>query len=241
MDIGGSLSMAGEWMKIELSLPDKPEVHRIAGILGIDPDAVVGKLLRVWAWFDQHTENGNAHGVTYSFIDRITCVSGFAEAMCLSGWLEQNDMVLSLPKFDRHSSQSAKTRATTSNRVKKHRKETKQECNAQTVTQPLPEKRREENIKPRRKASPAECELFSKFYAEYPRKEAKANALKAWAKLQPDERVLACDSVGKYARAMSGREPQYIAMPASWINAKRWQDESFSLQPQRPSFLLGVT
>jgi hypothetical protein len=44
-----------------------------------------------------------------------------------------------MPKFDRHTSQSAKTRASTAKRVAKSR-------NAETVTESLLEKRREEKI-----------------------------------------------------------------------------------------------
>lgn len=129
--------MAGDWMKIELELPDKPEVHAIAGMLNIDPDAVVGKLIRVWQWFDKHTTDGNAYGVTFSLLDRITNVTGFSESMVFVGWLEQKDKILHMPKFDRHTSQSAKTRALSNKRVEKSR-------NANTVTKALPEKRREE-------------------------------------------------------------------------------------------------
>jgi hypothetical protein len=39
--------MAGNWIKFDTSTSDKPEVWAIAESLGIDPDAVVGKLLRV--------------------------------------------------------------------------------------------------------------------------------------------------------------------------------------------------
>ena len=130
--------MAGDWMKIELELPDKQEVHAIANQLNIDPDAVVGKLIRVWQWFDKHTTDGNAYGVTYSLVDRITSITGFGEAMSFVGWLEQNDKVLTMPKFDRHTSNSAKTRALTANRVQKKR-------NADVTMQALPreEKRRD--------------------------------------------------------------------------------------------------
>ena len=102
--------MAGEWIKVELELPDKPEVHYIANALNLDPDAVVGKLIRVWAWFDRNTEDGNAYGVTYLLLDRITRVTGFGEVMALSGWIEQRDKVLFMPKFERHNAQSSKKR-----------------------------------------------------------------------------------------------------------------------------------
>ena len=141
--------MAGDWLKIEVALPDKPEVWQMAGILGIDPDAVVGKLIKVWRWFDAHTENGNAHGVTYALVDSKAGVTGFAEAMALCGWLEQNGSVLSLSKFDRHNGKTAKNRSLTASRVANSRKSnanSNAECNAAIVTTPLAreEKRREE-------------------------------------------------------------------------------------------------
>lgn len=142
--------MAGDWMKIELELPDKPEVHAIASMLNIDPDCVVGKLIRVWQWFDKHTTDGNAYGVTYSLPDRISGVTGFGEAMSFVGWLEQNDKTLSMPKFDRHTSASAKARALTAKRVDKNRSKSNADSNADTVTEsvtsPLAreEKRRED-------------------------------------------------------------------------------------------------
>jgi len=39
--------MAGDWIKLEHTTPDKPEVFAMADTLGIDPDAVTGKLCRV--------------------------------------------------------------------------------------------------------------------------------------------------------------------------------------------------
>lgn len=142
--------MAGDWMKIELELPDKPEVHAIAATLNIDPDAVVGKLIRVWQWFDKHTTDGNALGVTFSLPDRISGVTGFGEAMMFVGWLEQKDKTLMMPHFDRHTSASAKQRALTAKRVAKSKVKTNAEGNGDSVTNPvsdaLPreEKRREE-------------------------------------------------------------------------------------------------
>ena len=52
------------WIKFAHDTPDKPEIWEIAAILKIDPDAVIGKLIRTWIWFDQHTLDGNAKNVT---------------------------------------------------------------------------------------------------------------------------------------------------------------------------------
>jgi len=219
--------MAGDWMKIELELPDKPEVHSIAGILNIDPDAVVGKLIRIWQWFDKHTTDGNAHGVTFALPDRISGVTGFGEAMFFVGWLEQNDKVLTMPKFDRHTSSSAKTRALTNKRVEKTRtkeiEEIEKPCNAATVTVALPEKRREEN---KLKPSLDMTDGFIKFWEAWPsskRKGGKSECYKKWKsqnlELKSDEiiaHVVYCKGNGVW------KNPDYIEAPLVYINNAKW-------------------
>jgi hypothetical protein len=73
--------------RCRVNLPDKPEVWQMAGMLGVEADSVVGKLLRVWAWFDAHTEDGNAVGVTYPLVDRVAGVARFrgGDGVCVGG------------------------------------------------------------------------------------------------------------------------------------------------------------
>lgn len=139
--------MAGDWMKIELELPDKPEVHAIAGMLNIDPDSVVGKLIRVWQWFDKHTTDGNAHGVSFALADRVANVTGFGEAMSFVGWLEQHDKTLVMPRFDRHTSRSAKTRALGARRVANFNAKANDDTNADSVKDALPREEKRRDIK----------------------------------------------------------------------------------------------
>ena len=134
--------MAGDWIKLQKDTPDKPEVLAIASRLQIDPDAVVGKLVRIWCWFDTHTVDGNAQSVTFSYLDRLTGVTGFAEQVALVGWLEQDGELLKLPNFDYHNGKTAKTRALGKNRTEKHR--SNGDSNDASVTKSSPEKRREE-------------------------------------------------------------------------------------------------
>lgn len=109
------------WLKIETETPDKPEMWAIAEMLSIDVDAVFGKVFRVWRWFDQHTEDGNAHGVSFSLFDRLVGLTGFASGMEKVGWLIKTEEGISLPNFDRHNGQTAKNRANTAVRVAKHK------------------------------------------------------------------------------------------------------------------------
>lgn len=128
--------MAGDWMKVELATPDKPEVVFIAAKLGIDQDSAVGKLFRIWSWADMNSVDGNAMPVTTAFLDRLSNCPGFAAAMRDAHWLEGRDGALTFPRFDRHNGQSAKRRALTKDRVERHRKGE----NAASVTGALPER-----------------------------------------------------------------------------------------------------
>lgn len=109
--------MAGYWIKFETTTSDKPEVWAMAGKLQIDPDAVVGKLLKVWAWFDEQTVDGNAPSVTKALLNSKVCVTNFCEAMIEVGWMMEADGQICLPNFDRHNGKTAKNRALTSKRV----------------------------------------------------------------------------------------------------------------------------
>lgn len=72
-------------------------------------------------------------------------------------------------------------------------------------------------------------DLFAEFWASYPRKVAKQQALKAWAKLKVDADL--------FSRIMAGLEAQknssqwvkdggaFIPHPATWLNGARWDDE----------------
>ena len=128
--------MAIPWIKFEVTTSDKMEVGLMADILKIDPDAVVGKLLRVWAWFDENTIDGNANvtqnalqerykcnasSVAKALLDRRVGVVGFCDAMIQVGWMVEFDGAISLPNFDRHNGESAKKRAEGGKRVEKHR------------------------------------------------------------------------------------------------------------------------
>lgn len=113
--------MAGDWIKFELATLDKPEVLKMAEVLEVSSDDVVGKLLRVWGWFDQQSRDGYAGGVTGNalmrFIDRIVGCQGFARTMQTVGWLSENG----IPNFDRHNGKPAKDRALSKDRMQKRR------------------------------------------------------------------------------------------------------------------------
>lgn len=108
-------------MKFEKTTLEKPEVFEMAGILEIDADAVIGKLLRVWNWFDDQSRDGHAHVTVMSLLDRYTGVTGFVNAMTKVGWMRVDGDSLSLPNFDRHNGEPAKVRALARTRKQRER------------------------------------------------------------------------------------------------------------------------
>ena len=143
--------MAGDWIKMETELHEKPEIIEMAGMLGIDRFSVVGRLHRIWSWFNKHTEFGHAASVTYVTVDEFASCDGFSAAMEKVGWAEIENGEFSIPKFERHNGNPAKSRALASERKKRSRSK-RDNCHGQSVTetgqqrdQRREEKRREES------------------------------------------------------------------------------------------------
>lgn len=68
---------------------------------------------------------------------------------------------------------------------------------------------------------------FEKFWAAYPRKDGRLDAIKAWDKLKPDDDLLRKIFAG-LLRATSSRQWQdrkYIKHASGWLNGRRWEDE----------------
>lgn len=93
----------------------------------------------------------------------------------------------------------------------------------------------------KRGASPLSAiqeERFNAFWMAYPKKRSTGDAIKAWAKLKPDEEL--------FERIMQGLERakssydwqkdggQYIPYPATWLNATGWEDEYTPPRPLAP-------
>lgn len=70
---------------------------------------------------------------------------------------------------------------------------------------------------------------FDQFWAAYPRHEAKAVAMKAFEKLNPDDNMLAImlSAIERWKGSSQWKEAggQFIPHPSTWINQKRWEDE----------------
>jgi hypothetical protein len=114
--------MAGEWIKVENHLHEKVEVAAIADHTGLDLDAVVGKLVKVWAWASRNCHGDGVTSVTaLRVIREITRVENFDEALSNCGWIRIKGDKIEFTNFDRHNSQTAKERALATQRKWKQR------------------------------------------------------------------------------------------------------------------------
>jgi hypothetical protein len=93
----------------------------MAAELNIDEYDVVGRLVGLWAWFDQQSRDGHAPGVTDVFIDRHTRVTGFTRALTKVGWLHITKDGVQMPNFDHFMSNSAKNRLLNTRRQQRKR------------------------------------------------------------------------------------------------------------------------
>lgn len=88
------------------------------------------------------------------------------------------------------------------------------------------EKIREDNIYAQKEDV---CAMFNKFWLAYPKKRSKGQAEKAFKKLKPDDLLLKTilDKIEllKLTDDWKKDKGQFIPYPATWLNAKGWEDE----------------
>ena len=71
---------------------------------------------------------------------------------------------------------------------------------------------------------------FDEFWKIYPKKIAKENAKKVWLRIKPNDDLIAKITKAVKDQKLSEREQQFIPHAATWLNAKRWEDEVTTTQ-----------
>jgi phage replication O-like protein O len=92
-----------------------------------------------------------------------------------------------------------------------------------------PEKTNSTSKKPPVTLTGEQADRFSRFYAAYPKKRAKQDAIKAWRKISPEnglfETIMAAVVKQKRSDDWTRENGRFIPNPASWLNGRRWEDE----------------
>ena len=68
---------------------------------------------------------------------------------------------------------------------------------------------------------------FEEIWQKYPRKVAKAQAKKIWARMSAEKRNSALAALPEHLKAweLEGRLPQYYPHLGTWLYQERWEDE----------------
>lgn len=243
--------MAGDWIKMAVGLHEKPEVIAIATETSKNRFDVVGRLHRLWGWFDQHSSNGHAKSVTPVTVDELVGCDGFATALINVGWLVVTNDGISMPNFDRHNGQSAKKRAENTERKRKSRNNldnghdnvadmSRKKCDQSETRE---EKRREDKKNPPNppRGNAALAERFKRFWDAYPNRVGKGQAERAFAKLNPDDlmlgrlvRAIQAQTEDRSRKSAAGEFVPPWKNPSTWLNGKCWEDEISQAQPRKP-------
>lgn len=156
----------------------------------------------MWSLFDEQTEDGFLAGYSLETLDEVIGFPGLAAAMLSVEWLFLEDETLTLPRFEDHNGQSAKRRAT----------ETQRKNNARNVSaEDADKKRPRERERERSKSSPIVPLEPAAQPERKPRKGTKQTLATWLASLAEGERAIPPDdSVFEYS-SKAGLT-QYIAL-----------------------------
>lgn len=211
--------MAGDWIKVEMATPNKPEVLKASRMLGITKDDTFGKMMRFWLWLDSICVDGHVDGVVSTDVDAVVGIDGFASALKSVGWLDFDDISenLTVPNFERHNGETAKKRVLKNRRQQKWRNKENDQVDTEASTREE-KKRNKEKVKKERTSD--YTPEFESAWSEYPKREGsnpKRKAFQAWT-----------------ARIKSGVDPhamhQGVIRYAQFVRAKGQEHTSFVKQ-----------
>lgn len=131
---------------------------------------------------------------------------------------------------DRHADVTRDSRVTHTNVTPLKRREEKRREAGTSLVQRTPSK------PPATRTTQTTDPAFDEFWAAYPRRKAKLDAIRAWtAALKrgatPEQLIAAAT---EYATFRAGRDPQFTKLPATWLNKGSYDDEPDQASDQQP-------
>lgn len=222
--------MAGDWIKVEQATVDKPEVLRLADLLGWDRRHALGLLVEFWCWLDKNLSASCPDFVRHmskKSLDDVLHVQGFASCLEIIGWAKFDDerSEMRIINAERHNGNTAKTRALDAKRKKEKRRENVPEMSA---SQPDKKRTREEK---RRDITPIvpESPKFVEFWNTYPgpRKIKKAACRDLWVKQGFEavgDQILLHVAAMAVSPAWKDLDGKYVPAPLTYLNQRRFED-----------------
>jgi len=205
-------------------------------------NVTVGALVSVWGVMRLRGKRVNddlvLKGSTLWIVDDLSELPGFGQAMESVGWIKADADGLVFPNFfcEHNVDPNEYANAKNAERQRRYREKHKTDSNVTSdVTVTSQSNTREEK---RREDKPLTPQVgFERFWTAYPKKLSKGQAEKAWQKLSPDEQLLEriVSAVERAKTRADWRKDsgQFIPHPATWLNAKGWEDSAVIELPEQ--------
>ena len=117
--------MAGDWIKLDKSTIDKPEIAILARRLNVSHAEAVVSFLRMFIWADSNVNcPGFVPDLSPEDLDTLSrCVPGTTAALASGAikWLQITDNGIQFVNWDRHNGKSAKSRSYEAEKKRKQR------------------------------------------------------------------------------------------------------------------------
>jgi len=211
---------------------------------GLSADAVVGKLVRVWGWFDGMSVDGFVDACVDADVDDLARHDGFASAMARVGWLivdGQNERI-GIPDFDSHHGNSARKRLLKTARQRRYRKgvadrsvdapvvasvDAKASTGVDASATSTVHNRREQHLQQKKNQEHVlQAARFDEFWSVYPIKRGKKTARAKWVSKRLDERA---DELITDVQKRIASDEQWLRgfapHASTYLQQERWEDE----------------
>ncbi len=219
--------MAGDWIKMRVSLWTHPKVVTLSSQLCVTRAHAIGALHCAWSIADQHADENGRVNLTPESLDQLTETKGFSSAMIKIGWIVLSEDSMQFVNYQEHNSTTAKKRADAQNRQRLSRTRHKTVTTKRDKSVTREEKRREEKNTPQSPTN--DSDDFGAFWSVWPKKVAKEAAIKAWRSLAADGdlvlRIVADVAARSKSVDWTKEDRKYVPNPASYLNGRRWEDE----------------
>jgi hypothetical protein len=229
-------------IRIAVTFLDHPKTIKLQRRLG---DSAVLSLLRLWFHVAQNKPDGVLLGMDVEDIEIASRWGGdqglFASTLLDIGWLADEQGIYVVHDWAEHNPYAANAsmrqdkarRAAYAKHARKVAEHTPSMLPSDSSYAPSPSP----SPSPRTNIL-AFASGFERFWKSYPKRKAKGSAEKAFAKIKPNEQLLEAIFAGleraKTSEIWHRDGGRYIPYPATWLNAKGWEDED-TLPPINPA------
>ncbi len=244
------------WIEVHDTLPDHQKVACVSDALGVSETQVIGMLVCIWTWALSNRPEGKLSSVDKRIVERAARWEGapgelFA-ALLDAAWIDCSDGdTYGIHDWGDYAGRLIEKRAQAVARAQRSRercanvaRSVRERCACTVPNLTVPNQTKEippsessnelsspqgEAAKVKKKPKSQATESFATFWKAYPKKVAKAEALKAWAKIEDVDAKLS-DILAGLERAKRSQQwmkdgGQFIPYPATWLNQMRWEDE----------------